>query len=181
MAVSAPVRQMSVEEFLLMESPIGDFDYELHDGELAQVTRPKKGHHMMQDQLVQKLRPDLEKFGFVSMEIPFESIRERDLRVADVAFVTWERWNAVEYDDMLQGAPELVIEVLSPSNNAAEMYEREQLCLENGCIQFWTVDMKKRQIRAATKTEPARFYGPDQEISLAAFGGTSLKLSEVFI
>ena len=53
MAVSAPVRQMSVEEFLLMESPIGDFVYELHDGELARVTRPKKGHHMMQDQLVQ--------------------------------------------------------------------------------------------------------------------------------
>ena len=30
MAVSAPVRQMTVEEFFEMERPVGDFEYELH-------------------------------------------------------------------------------------------------------------------------------------------------------
>ena len=179
MAISAPVRHMSVEEFLQLEKPVGDFDYELHHGELVQVTRPKKLHVGMQGWLVRLLNRELDETGFISTEIPFRAVPEGDLRAADVALVTWQRWDSQTEDDLL-GAPELVIEILSPSNTASEMYEREQLCLENGCIQFWTVDLKKRLIRVATKTEPARFYGPDQEIPLAAFGGSSLKLSEVF-
>ena len=99
------------------------------------------------------------------MEVAFHT-SERDLRVAEVAFVSWARWNSVESEDILAGAPELVIEVLSPSNTASEMYEREKLCLENGSIQFWTVDLSRRQIRVGTKNLPPRFYESNQEISL---------------
>ena len=180
MAVSTPVRHMTVEEFFEMERPVGDFDYELHHGELVQVTRPKLPHIGKQALLVKLLNRDLENHGFISTEVPFQAVAEGDLRVADVAFVFWPRWNA-QVNNALLGAPELVIEILSPSNTASEMYEREKLCLENGCLQFWTVDLKKRRIRVATKTESARFYGPDQEISLVAFGGTSLKLNQVFV
>ena len=181
MAVSAPVRHMTVEEFRQLEKPVGDFDYELHFGELVQVTRPKRGHHVMQDHLTQLLKQDLGAHGYVSMEIVFRILPEGDIRAADVAFVSWARWNADNLDTDLFVAPELVIEILSPSNTASEMYEREKLCLENGCLQFWTVDLKKRLIRVAAKDQPTPFYGPDQEIPLTAFGGSSLKLSEVFV
>ena len=178
MAVSAPVRHMTVEEFRQMESPVGDFDYELHNGELVQVTRPKKRHIGMQARLFRLLNRELEQAFFVSMELPFRIAQEGDLRAADVAIVPWVRWESQDED--LFGAPELVIEVLSPSNTASEMYEREKLCLENGALQFWTVDLNKRQIRVGTKELPPRFYEADQEISLAAFGGSTLKLAEVF-
>ena len=179
MAVSAPVRRMMVEEFLQMERPVGDFDYELHDGELVQVTRPNRMHVGMQARLVRLLNSELDKQGFVSTEVPFR-VSQGDLRVADVAFVTWLRWE-VPGSETLVGAPELVIEVLSPSNTAAEMYAREKLCLENGCLQFWTVDLMNQQFRVGSLNEAPRFYGRGEEIPLKAFGGSTLKLAAVFV
>jgi len=50
----------------------------------------------------------------------------------------------------LHGAPDLVIEILSPSNTVAEMYEREELCLENGAQEFWVVDIDRRGVKVTT-------------------------------
>lgn len=41
-------------------------------------------------------------------------------------------------DDYLRGAPDLIIEVLSPSNTATEICDKEKLCLENGAREFWS-------------------------------------------
>jgi len=54
-----------------------------------------------------------------------------------VAFVSTDRWEKT--DRYFEGAPEIVIEVLSPSNTAAEMMDKEQLCLENGAKEFWAL------------------------------------------
>jgi hypothetical protein len=35
---------------------------------------------------------------------------------------------------------ELAAEVLSPSSTAVEMRDRRSICLENGCLEFWTPD-----------------------------------------
>lgn len=48
----------------------------------------------------------------------------------------------------LRGAPDLVIEVWSPSNTADEMEDIRALCLENGALEFWVV-------RPRAKTTPA--------------------------
>jgi Uma2 family endonuclease len=72
------------------------------------------------------------------------------LRVADVALVTKECLDLTDPEDNLHGAPESVIEVLSPSNTTAEMYEKEKLCLENGTKEFWVVDSGLRQVKVST-------------------------------
>jgi hypothetical protein len=56
--------------------------------------------------------------------------------VADVAYLSPDRLAAVDPDDNVCGAPDLVIEVLSPSNTVAEMNDRERICLENGAQEF---------------------------------------------
>ena len=60
-------------------------------------------------------------------------------RRADVAYVSAERSSEAHKTGILEGAPELVIEVLSPSNSAGRMYRLERLCMNNGCQEFWTV------------------------------------------
>lgn len=180
MATSTPTRLITVEEFRRIPEPAGDFDYELHQGELVSVTRPRKKHHVMQDHLVSLLKPLLGQHGYVSMEVAFRAVAEHDLRCADVAFVSAERWRAVEPEDNLHGAPDLVIEILSASNTAAEMYEREQLCLESGAKQFWTLDLARRQIRIATPYGPAQVYGVGQEIPLTVVGGQAIAVADIF-
>ena len=62
------------------------------------------------------------------------------------------------------GAPDLVVEVLSPANTAAEMIDKEQLCLANGSKEFWLVHVKKRLIKVTTLEGHTAFYTSGQQI-----------------
>lgn len=177
---TTPIRLMTVEAFRQLPEPVGGLDYELRHGELVPVSRPKPKHHDVQTNLVDLLRPLIRQPGYLSMEAPFRAIPEHDLRAADVAFVAIERWRkALEAGDLF-GAPDLVIEVLSPSTTASEMYDREQLCLDSGCQEFWVADIERRQVRVATPGGPARLYRSGQEIPLATCGGGLLAVELIF-
>ncbi len=108
-------RLMTVEEFRQLPET-GPFYYELRHGELVQVTRPKLKHHKIQRRLRRLLEGPAGEAGVVEPEVAFRALPEHELRVADVAFVSKERWHRSGEEDNLRGAPELVIEVLSPSN-----------------------------------------------------------------
>jgi len=81
----------------------------------------------------------------------------------------------VDPEDNLHGAPEWVIEVLSPSNTAAEIFDKEKLCLENGCQEFWVVDSVRRQVRVSTPGGITKTYREGQEIPLRQFGAARLR------
>jgi len=170
---------MTVEQF--RQLPEDQFrHYELRHGELVKVTSPKLKHVLIQNRLVDLLRAAAAPGGFVSMEFGFRASAEYELRSADVGFVTKERFEASDPEDNLHGAPDLTIEVLSPSNSAAEMNEREKLCLENGCREFWVVDPDLRQVKVSTPDGITTAYRAGQEIPLRIFDGKSLKVDAIF-
>lgn len=172
-------RLMTVEEFRQLPET-APFYYELRRGELVQVTRPKSKHYKMQDRLCQLLRGLALGVGFVGMELAFRALPEHELRVADVAFVSKERWEHVDDNDNLHGAPELVIEVLSPSNTSTELFDKEKLCLENGCLEFWMVDPVRRQVKISTPDGLTKTYQEKQQIPLRLFPG-SLAVESIFL
>ena len=159
----------------LPDSP--GFRYELRQGELIKVALPKKGHFLIRRQLRQRLEAAAGDAGLVDTEIGFRATPEHEYRIADVAFVSRERWREIAPDGNLQGAPELTIEVFSPSNTASEMLEKEQLCLENGALEFWVVDPALRRIKVSTFSEQ-KFYSSGEEIPL--FFGGSLPVDDIF-
>ncbi|MBI4902833.1 MAG: Uma2 family endonuclease [Acidobacteria bacterium] len=179
MATLPQIRLMTVEEFRRLPSVPGQA-CELHHGEVFLVTFPMLKHHFMQERLLSILGREIGSKGYLTWELPFRAIPEYDLRSADVGFVESKRSHLLKPDDALQGSPDLVIEVLSPSNSAQEIFERERLCLRNGCKEFWTVDLKRKEIRVTTDAGMVKTYGEDDEIPLTTFGGTVLKVAEVF-
>src|SRR5882724_3623477 len=110
-----PILYMTVEQYRHLPDR-EDVTQELHWGMVVTLTRPPMGHAKLQSRLVRLLRPKAERMGVVETEVAFRALPEYDLRSADVAYVSRERWEATGDDDNLQGSPELVIEVLSPSN-----------------------------------------------------------------
>src|SRR5882672_824507 len=94
----------------------GEYAYELHYGEVVAVTRPKSKHFRLQRRLRRLLETKLHAFGEVEIEVPYRPVAEFELRAADVAAISRVRWDAIDPDDNLRGAPELVIEVKWPSN-----------------------------------------------------------------
>ena len=170
---------VTVAQFRQLPEP-GGLTYELHHGEVVAVTRPRKGHIELQMQLADLLGPRLRRFGRVVVECPYRPIAEFEYRVADVAAVARARWDAVDPDDDLRGAPELVIEVKSPSNSPAHLRELASLVLVHGAIQCWIVDPDQKSVTVIHPDGTASACATGSEVPLAEFGAGALAVDEIF-
>ena len=135
----------TVAEFLRLPDPKAGH-YELHHGEVILMPPPKWRHTRIQKQLEKLLQQAIGDSGTVIMEMPFQPSPEHEVWQADVAVLPLERAKRIGGDEYLQGAPDLVVEVLSPSNTAQEINDKIAVCLESGCASFWVVDDKRKQV-----------------------------------
>ena len=152
---------------------------ELRDGEVVELTRPKKGHWNIQRKLL-RLLASLDEIGVFGTELAFRPTAEHNLWAADLAFVTRERYWATSDNDNLHGSPDLVIEVESPSNTAAEFEAREAKCLATGCREFWVVYPEMRWVHVATQDGRVRRYYPGETIELTIAPGVKVAVDEIF-
>jgi Uma2 family endonuclease len=136
---------MTVEEFSKLKNPPG-FYLELHNGQVVQMSYPKMKHLRIQERMRQIFAEAFGDRGIAQIEFAFRPKPEHELWQADVAWLPWERYEQVDDDDNLAGAPDIVVEVLSPSNTASEILEKKLMCMDNGCGEFWVVDPRKRVI-----------------------------------
>ncbi len=166
---TTPTRLMTFAEFEKIPNPPGG-RYELHHGELIEVAYPKCDHFLIQQMLRDLLDKAAAGAGRAYTEVGFRVLPDHEYWVADVAYAPREWWVRNKGEKFFQGPPELVIEVLSPSNTAAEMLDKRNLCLENGSREFWVVDADHRQVEVSTPDGRTMTYKAGQEIPLM-FGG----------
>jgi Uma2 family endonuclease len=178
MATAAEPLLMTVAQYRRLPER-ADAIQELHWGMVVTLTRPKMGHAKLQSRLIRLLRPKAEAWGVVEMEVAFRALPEYDLRGADVACVSQQRWDNTDDDDNLHGSPELVIEVLSPSNTKAEIHEKAALCLSTGSQAFWVVDPKRKAISVTTLGAEPVIYALGDRVPLPMFG-SDLEVTEIF-
>ena len=115
-------------------------------------------------------------------ETGFQIAHDPDtVRAPDVAFVRAERVPADPVRSFFQGAPDLAIEVLSPSDRASEVLDKVHQWLDAGCLAVCVVDPEKHSVSV--------YQHPDRAITLAAgdeldggdaLPGFRLPISEVF-
>lgn len=169
---------MTVEQFSAMpEGQAGR--YELHHGVPVFMPPPKHLHFAVCHRLAEVLRPR-STHGIIGTEVPFRPLPEYECWVADVAYMSQARFEETAPNDWLHGAPELVIEVLSPSNTADEMNDREAICLENGCLGFWVVNPKRKTVKVSTPDRHTITYIEGEKIPLTIPGAGELAVSEIF-
>jgi Uma2 family endonuclease len=172
-------RPMTLAELEQLPEPKG-FRYELHHGELVEVPFPKMGHWAIQQRLLHLLHAGAGKGSMVGTELGFVALLEYEYRRADVAYVAPARWAVTDPQDFFRGAPDLVIEVLSPSNTASEMRDKRKLCLENGSTEFWLVDPIQREVEVSTPDGHSLIYKSGQQIPLFFDPDTTLTVDSIF-
>lgn len=174
---TTPTRLMTFEEFEALPDREG-FRYELHHGELIEVPPPEHPHARAQWQLRRLLEPAAGPGGVVDKEIAYRALPEHEYRVADVAYMPRARWDAIQ--DYLFGAPDLVVEILSPSNTVTEMREKRKLCLANGSVEFWVVDPEQREVEVSTPDGHSVIYSSGQRIPLFFSPGSAIPVEAIF-
>jgi len=82
-----------------------------------------------------------------------------------------------------RGAPDFVIEILSPSNTAIEMQRKFKLYREAGVREYWVVDGDDKTVSVHLfdgGTAITRSYGEDDVVPVAVLEGLSVELAPVF-
>ena len=147
---TTPAKLMTFAEFEKVPNHPRGLHYELRHGELVLVPPPKHKHHLAQHRLQRLLANAAGEAGEVATELGYRPVPEHEYWEADVAFVFRDRWDQIPREGNMQGPPELVVEVLSPSNTAAEIRDKRKLCLENGSHEFWVVDIDHLEVEVST-------------------------------
>ncbi|MGB0521343.1 MAG: Uma2 family endonuclease [Flammeovirgaceae bacterium] len=84
------------------------------------------------------------------------------------------------------GAPDLIIEILSPGNTKKEMRDKYEVYQESGVREYWLVDFFEKTVLVYVLDDRGKFIGlqpntEDQVISPTIFPEVAIDLSEIFI
>jgi Uma2 family endonuclease len=122
--------------------------YELNHGELVTVAEPMPRHNWVRDNVARLTGNFAEerKLGRVFVETGYQLAPET-VRIPDVSFVPAERMREIDLDKRIQGAPVLVIEVVSPTDLAEELTQKVKQYLAAGVKAVWVFYPKTREVQ----------------------------------
>jgi Uma2 family endonuclease len=123
--------------------------YELIEGELFVSRSPRLPHQLVLQNLQVTLGNYLRSHP-IGILVPGAGavFSEYDAVIPDLVFVRSERWEQIVANDRFVGAPDLVVEVLSPGpeNKRRDFVVKRQLYAKYGVEEYWIVDIENRTV-----------------------------------
>ncbi len=131
-----------------------DKRYELIEGEFFMVPSPNEHHQRISCELEYALLSYVKKnkSGFV-YDAPFDVVfSDEDVVQPDIIYVSKERKNIITKDN-IQGAPDLIVEILSPKTGYRDREIKRKLYFKYSVKEYWIVDPVKQTIEVLTPTK----------------------------
>ena len=146
--VSITTRPLTYQD--LLRTPNDGRRYEIIGGQLVVSASPLLKHQKLSKRLADLLY-DLEKAGLGEMyEAPTDvRLFPHEIVVPDLVFVTTARLGILT-EALIDGAPDLVIEILSPSTSELDRGKKAALYAAAGVPEYWLVDPERRTILPQT-------------------------------
>ena len=138
-----------------------DKRYQLLDGELILAAAPNDKHQVIVMNLLVQLYQFVRLFNLGQVRVaPYDVVLSNfDVAQPDILFVSNER-AAIITDANIQGAPDLVVEILSPSTQRYDRGYKRTLYSRHGVREYWLVDPEAATVEVLT--------GGDEGLTLAA-------------
>ena len=182
MAVRGSVRFKADD---IWDAPEDGNRYEVIDGELHVTPAPSLGHQTAASTLLAYLwnyvRP--RRLGQV-VTAPVGVVLEEETGVQpDLVYVSRERSNII-VERGVEGAPDLVVEVLSPGTQSRDRGIKMRAYAKAGIAHYWMLDHRARTLEAYELGEqgygPAQVYGPGSTFRPALFPGLEIPVDDLW-
>ncbi len=158
--------------------------YELHNGVLIEVPGSAFKQTRLAAWIIYLLTTFVEERklgGTVTSSDGTFALSKYNTRIPDVAYVTAENAARQDQDHYAQGAPDLAIEVVSPSNSGTEMQQRAGEYINAGSRLVWIVNATKRSIDVYRAGGTRTVLGMDDVIDGAdVLPGLALPIRRIF-
>jgi len=162
--------------------PDDDMRHELDEGELISMPPTFTLHGKIQAQISAALLNFVRQhsLGVVTNDSGFR-LSPDTVRAPDISFVRADRARAVDLERRFEGAPDLAVEVISPSETATQIARKVQQYLRAGTETVWVVYPREQTIHVFESSHNARILeAADQLESPALLPGFSIRVSDLF-
>jgi len=170
---------MTAEELVQLEGPNR---HELIKGELLTMPPPKAqhGHAVANLTTVLVLHVKANKLGSVYTEAGYKLETNPDTVLGpDVSFLAHKRADELS-DQYYQGAPDVAVEVLSPSDWPARIQRKTDLWLSLGAKSVWVVNPKQRTVEVIRSNGERKLFHESDELVDDTVPGFHVPVSEIF-
>ena len=161
--------------------------YELIDGEAFAMSAPNTRHQVISGELFVQFHVYLQGkpcqvfYAPYDVRLFYEEDESDDTVVQPDIMVICDKDKIGE--EGCRGAPDLVIEILSPSNTAIEMEKKFLLYQEAGVREYWIIDSKNNILKVHCFRESeilTETYKSTDTVPVSILPGFSIVLEQVF-
>jgi len=184
MSVSAATIRWTYKDYCAIPEDL--LRHEILDGDHVVTPAPSIRHQRIVLELAFALRSHLKRSGIgevfvspVDVRLDTHTVVQPDLTVV------LERSRATLTEAGIQGPPDLMIEILSPSTRARDEDIKHRLYERSGVRSYWRVDLDRDEIvvndKDGERFGPAKIWGQEQMLTSALLPGFELALHELFV
>lgn len=120
--------------------------YELIDGELHEMPPPNRKHQRTLARIAEVVLPELRRLGGSWYPAPTGVFLAGKTMLGPDLLVLLPERRGQESERGIEGAPDLVVEILSPSNAGRDRVEKRRLYASAGVPEYWIVDPDEETI-----------------------------------
>ena len=182
--MSLQTRKLTYQEYLA--SPEIKARYDIIDGEMVMAPSPTSNHQWILGELFASLRDhvmrnNLGRVAFAPLDV---IVQQEPLRVRqpDLMFVRDDNRDIIR--EQVHGAPDLVVEILSPSNRRSDIESKLADYAALGVGESWLLSPQAETVEVLSLVDGSwirrNIHGHGDRIESQVFPGFELPVSEIF-
>ena len=166
------------------EMPDDGRRYQLIEGELIMAPAPNTFHQSISRNLLRLIDQYLVQhpLGTVLGAPCDVYLDDQNVYQPDLLYIASRNTSRIR-DDGIYGAPDLVVEILSPTSAAVDRRKRAHFAAA-GTVEFWQIDPALRQIQrfvfAENATKPIALIDEPETFASPLFPGLTLATADIF-
>ena len=163
----------------------GDERHELLDGVLVQLASPNEAHQIVSLRLASRMHAFVKEheLGRV-LHAPYDVVlTDTDVVQPDVLFVSKDRYH-IRTPANIQGAPDLIVEIMSPSSASRDWGAKRELYARHGVREYWIIDPANRLVSVLTLRDGVleidQTFTEDNTAHSSVLEGFTVNLADLF-
>lgn len=158
--------------------------FELLSGELVMTPSPSFKHQKISTELEYRLNLFIRENDWgVVLHAPLDVVLGNDVVQPDILCISSQREDIIAGDE-IRGAPDLIIEILSPSTAERDRAYKNRLYARYGVQEYWLVDPESQTIEVLHLTgigyQRLELYTVEQDLQSKLLSGLHIALDQIF-